>query len=85
MLINDLLKNLTPDTLVYMIKSNPLIVQSMLYKFESYKTFAETLTNHQQTAISSNLYKLGEFFKSTNGKESLNTFVNHFISFATKK
>ena len=58
MLINDLLKNLTPDTLVYMIKSNPLIVQSMLYKFESYKTFAETLTNHQQTAISSNLYKL---------------------------
>lgn len=85
MLISDLLKNLTPETLVYMLKSNPLIVQSTLYKFESYKAFAEALTSHQQTALSSNLYKLGEFFKSDNGKEHLNTFVDHFISFVNKK
>jgi hypothetical protein len=85
MLISDLLKNLTPETLVYMLKSNPLIVQSTLYKFDSYKAFAEALTNHQQAAISSNLYKLGEFFKTTEGKESINTFVNHFVTFTTKK
>lgn len=84
-MLNDLLKHITPETLVYVMKSNPLVIQATLHKFESYKAFAEALTNHQQVSISSNLYKVGEFFKSTEGKESLNSFINTFIAFATKK
>ena len=84
MSIRNWLDNLTPDTLVYIIKSNPLVVQSTLYKFASYKAFAESLTTDQQTNISGNLYKLGEFFKTTEGKQSINTFVNTFIDFACK-
>jgi len=82
--VYSLLKNLTPDALVHLIKSNPLIVQATLYKFDTYRFFSEALTDHQQTFVSSNLYKLGKFFKTTEGKESINTFINHFISFATK-
>ena len=84
-MLNDLLKHITPETLLYVMKSNPLVIQATLHKFESYKAFTEALTNHQQVSISSNLYKVGEFFKSTEGKESLNSFVNTFITFVTKK
>lgn len=79
-----LLKNLTPDTIVHLVKSNPLVAQSTLYKFQSYKSFAESLTSDQQTSISGNIYKLSKFFNTAKGKQSINTFVNDFIDFANK-
>lgn len=84
-MLNELLKAITPETLVFAIKSNPLLVQKSLYNFESYKAFAEALSNSQQMAISSNIYKLASFFRSDLGKRSTSTFVNEFIEFANQK
>lgn len=84
-MLSDLLKALTPETLVYLIKNNPLLVQKTLYSFDSYKAFAEALTNSQQIFVSSNLYKLASFFKSDVGKHAIIDFTNEFIEFANKK
>ena len=81
-MLNDLLKAVTPETLVYAIKSNPLIVQKALHNFESYKAFAEALTNTQQMFISANIYKLAKFFRSDIGKKAIMSFTSEFISFA---
>lgn len=84
-MLNDLLKAVTPETLVFAIKSNPLLVQKALHNFESYKAFAEALTNSQQMGISSNIYKLANFFRSDVGKHAITDFTNEFIEFAGKK
>ena len=84
-MISDLLQAISPDTLVYAIKSNPLVVQKALNSFDSYKAFAEGLTNPQQIAISSNLYKLAPFFKSDAGKHAIAELTNDFLQFAEGK
>ena len=84
-MLNNLLQAISPETLVFAIKSNPLVVQKALHNFESYKAFAEALSNSQQIAISNNLYKLSAFFRSDVGKKAVKTLTNDFIEFADKK
>lgn len=80
-MLDDLLKVVTPETLVYVIKKNPLMIQKTLHSFESYRAFAEALTANQQLMVSNNLYKLSSFFKSDVGKRAINDFTNDFIEF----
>lgn len=84
-MLDDLLKVVSPETLVYAIKKNPIVVQKALHKFETYTAFAQALTDKQQLAISSNLYKVKDFFKSDAGKVAVNDFVEHFVEFSNKK
>lgn len=84
-MLDDLLKVVTPETLVYAIKKNPLVVQKALHKFETYTAFAQALTDKQQIAISSNLYKVKDFFKSDVGKTATNEFVEQFIRYTNPK
>lgn len=84
-MLNNLLQSITPEALVFVIKSNPLLVQKTLYNFESYKAFAEALTNTQQMFLSANIFKLAGFFKSDVGKHAIADFTNEFIEFADKK
>lgn len=84
-MLDDLLKVVTPETLVYAIKKNPIVVQKALHKFETYTAFAQALTDKQQVAISSNLYKAKDFFRSEAGKAAVNSFAEQFVEFSTKK
>ena len=84
-MLNNLLQAISPETLVFAIKSNPLVVQKALHNFESYKAFAEALSNSQQIAISNNLYKLSAFFRSDVSKKAVKDLTNDFIEFADKK
>lgn len=85
MTVNNILSAISPETLVYAIKSNPAIVQMAMHKFESYKAFANDLSDAQQVAISANLYKLKDFFNSDAGKSSVCCFADEFINFVNKK
>lgn len=80
-MLADLLKVITPDMLVSAIKSNPIVIQSALQKFEAYKSFGQALTVDQQICVSNNLDKLDLFFKSEQGKSSLGILAEEFQRF----
>jgi hypothetical protein len=80
-MLDDLLKSISPDVLVHAIRSNPLVVQATLHKFVAYRAFGNALNETQQLNLSSNLNKLGDFFKSDAGKEVANLFGEEFITF----
>lgn len=80
-MLADLLKVITPEMLVAAIKSNPMVIQSALQKFEAYNSFGQALTVDQQICVSNNLHKLDDFFKSEGGKSSLGILAEEFQRF----
>jgi hypothetical protein len=80
-MLDALLKMITPEELFSAIKSNPLIVQIALQKFEAYKAFGSALTDSQQVCISVNLDKLAPFLASKAGKDSVSILAEEFEQF----
>ena len=83
-MLEEVLKLLSPDALVYAIKNNPVAVQGALHKFEAYKVFGEALTKDQQVFISSNLDKIADFFKTEKGMDAISILADEFIKFKHK-
>lgn len=80
-MLEDILKAISPDLLVKAIKSNPIVVQIALQKFEAYKSFAEDLSNSQQIIISNNLDHLDAYFKSDVGRDAVAILAEEFVKF----
>lgn len=82
MLLAELLKVISPQTLTTDIKSNiPLIAQQVLSRFDAYQSFGKALTPDQQLFLSNNLNKLDAYFKSDLGKEVISMLVEDFVKF----
>ena len=80
-MLADLLNVITPDALFYAIKTNPLVVQMALQKFEACRSFGQALSSDQQVVISNNLHRVNEYFKSDDGKELLSILADDFVKF----
>lgn len=83
-MLADLIRIITPESLAAAIKSNPMVVQLALQKFDAYKSFGNALSDHQQVVISSNLNKMDAFFKSPQGRSSLGLLAEEFVDFVEK-
>ena len=81
MLLADLLKIVTPDAIAQAMKSNPVVVQAALQKFEAYSSLGRALTVPQQVCISNNLDKLDKFFKTDKGKACVSLLAEEFVLF----
>lgn len=84
-MLADILQSVTPDQLLYALKTNQTVVQMALHKIEAYRAFGEALTPEQQLYISSNLNSLAEFFNSQDGKESISILAQEFVDFIKAK
>lgn len=80
-MLADLLNIITPDALFHAIKTNPAVVQMALQKFEACRSFGEALTQEQQVAISNNLNRINEYFKSDDGKDLIGILADDFVKF----
>lgn len=80
-MLTNLLRIITPDALASALRSNPVIVQAALQKFEAYASLGQALTVQQQVCISNNLDKLNSFFSTEPGKASVSLLADEFSSF----
>ena len=80
-MLADILQNVTPDQLLYALKTNQSVVQMALFKIDAYKSFGSALTSEQQVYLSNNLNKLDSFFKSEAGKDSVSILAEEFVKF----
>ncbi|CAB4174098.1 hypothetical protein UFOVP961_23 [uncultured Caudovirales phage] len=80
-MLADLLKIISPETLVHAIKSNPAVIQAALQKFDAYVSFGQAMTHDQQVCISNNLNQMSDFFKSESGRDSLAILAEEFQKF----
>ncbi len=80
-MLADLLNIITPDALFHAIKTNPAVVQMALQKFEACRSFGQALSGEQQVAISNNLHRINDYFKSEEGKDLLSILADDFVKF----
>lgn len=80
-MLADLLNVITPDALFFAIKNNPAVVQMALQKFEACRSFGQALSQEQQIAISNNLHRINEYFKSDDGKDLISILADDFVKF----
>jgi len=83
-MLTDLLKIITPDALAQAIRANPKVVQSALQKFEAYASLGQAMSVQQQVCVSNNLNRLGEFFKTDEGKSTVGGLADEFQRYITK-
>lgn len=80
-MLADLLNIITPDALFHAVKTNPIVVQMALQKFEACRSFGQALSQEQQVTISNNLHRINDYFKSEDGKDLLSILADDFVKF----
>jgi hypothetical protein len=83
-MLNNILSSLTPEVIAQTIQKNPILVPTVLQKFEAYIAFGQALSVEQQLHISKNIGSLGSFFRSDVGKTSIGLLADEFIKFSSK-
>jgi hypothetical protein len=83
-MFSTLLNQIKPEVIAQTIRENPKVVQTILQKFDCYKTFGQSLTLDQQVCLSKNLHKLDGFFKTEQGKHAISNLMTEFTSYTQK-
>lgn len=82
-MLAELIKIISPDALIEAIKANPQLVLTTLNKFDAYSAFGSAMSTEQQMAVSTQLGKLGAFFRTDAGKAAVNNMASEFVRFTT--
>ena len=77
-MLEQMIKNMSPDLIVQAIQSNPTVVPKIPHKFEAFVALGQALTPEQQVYISGNINKLAEFFRDKEVKEALGILADAF-------